>query len=169
MCLAEFSASYATGGSDNVDEEPEDGDDDDDTTETIQLQNGMGKMHKRRKEAIIRFHRPSLEKEPENFYRAMLMLYLPWRDEETDLKGNHESFQEHWQAERELILRNGGKYTINAKEIEQAFEDLENNGPPEHAWANLAPGAEQERLEQIDEGEQVSLFWYFVLLYIKIK
>ena len=115
LCLAEFSANYTIGVSDNIDEEPDDGDDDH-TSETIILQNGMGKMHRRRKEAIIRFHRPSLENEPEKYYRTMLMLYLPWRDEEIDLKGNHETFQEQWQAMRELIVQNE-IYRYNHKSI----------------------------------------------------
>ena len=51
----------------------------------IQLKNGLGYMHKRGREAIVRFHRFNREKEADKLYRSKLMLYLTWRDESSDL------------------------------------------------------------------------------------
>ena len=39
------------------------------------------------REAIIRFQRFNQEKEPSKVYRSKIMLYIPWRDENSDLLG----------------------------------------------------------------------------------
>ena len=83
------------------------------------------------------------------------MLYIPWRNEETDIKGNHPSFAPHCHARQIEIQINESKYTINAEAIEEALQDLHENGPPEHAWADIAPGAEHNRLLEEHEGEEV--------------
>ena len=51
---------------------------DEDTTkcEKIVLQNGLGNMHRRKRECVIRFHRYNREKETSEMYRAKIMLYI---------------------------------------------------------------------------------------------
>ncbi len=56
MCLAEFAANYVTSyqsNDDNNDVLPQS--DSDTSSVTITLTNGFGKMHKRKREAVIRF------------------------------------------------------------------------------------------------------------------
>ena len=36
--------------------------------------------------------------------------------------------------------------------MEEAVEEFNQYGPPEHAWQNVAPTAEQERVEAENEG-----------------
>ena len=36
------------------------------------------------------------EAQPEKHYRELLMLFTPWRNEETDLVSHYTSFQEHY-------------------------------------------------------------------------
>ena len=43
---------------------------------------------RRKKDRIICYVNYNKNKDQENQYRERLMLFLPWRDEETDLKGN---------------------------------------------------------------------------------
>ena len=50
-------------------------------------------MHKRTHEAVICFTRFNKDKEPSNYYRAKLMLYYPWRNEDVDLLGNYETYE----------------------------------------------------------------------------
>ena len=133
MCMAEFAATYTTGGKvvlDDVnDHVPDVLDDDVDlpASSTITLLNGLGRMRKRKKHCVIRFHK---EKEGEAKYRNLLMLYYPWRDEERDLKGNFPSFEEKYSNVRDAINENEVMFTQNADEVEHAFEDLERMGPP---------------------------------------
>ena len=49
-------------------------------------------MSKRRREAVIRFSRYNKEVEPSNWYRAKLMLYFPWYNDETD----YDTYEEHY-------------------------------------------------------------------------
>ena len=50
-------------------------------------------MNKRRVEAVIRFRKYNKES---NWYRAKLMLYYPWYNEQTDLLGGYSSYAEHY-------------------------------------------------------------------------
>ena len=56
-------------------------------SEIITLKNEMGKMRKRIRPCVMRYHRVSKMKDPELYYLTLLQLYLPWRDE-SDLKGD---------------------------------------------------------------------------------
>ena len=51
-------------------------------TNVIKLQNGLGKMRKRKRKAVIQWHNFNIEKEPEKHYRSHIMLFLLWRTEE---------------------------------------------------------------------------------------
>ena len=80
MCLAEFAANYTTRSGQELPE--------DETTdalplseneksgrgESIKLHGGLGHMYKRKREAIIRFHRFNQEKESSKVYRSKIML-----------------------------------------------------------------------------------------------
>ena len=44
-------------------------------------------MTKRSRHAVVRFRCYSKDVEPNNWYRAKLMLYYPWYKEDTDLLG----------------------------------------------------------------------------------
>jgi hypothetical protein len=106
MCYTEFAASYVpkyqprqrTDGKD--DEEPAD-----DATlegdvshqhkaEVITLKDGLGKMSKRRQNAILRFYSVKREKQPEKYFYSRLCLYYPWRNEGVDFVrfGTYEDF-----------------------------------------------------------------------------
>ena len=51
----------------------------------LALKNNKGFIRLRKTAKIIRYRRYQKEKEPANFYREKLMLYVPWRDEDKDL------------------------------------------------------------------------------------
>ena len=53
----------------------------------LKLTDGFGKMNKRKREAVIRFRYYNEDAEPSNWFRAKLMLYYPWYDEQADLLG----------------------------------------------------------------------------------
>ena len=117
--------------------------------ERLTLKNNMGFIYKRRKESVIRFHRE--KEEGESKYRALLM-YWPWRDEELDIKGNFETYEDHYNQVQDIAKRNEKEYTHNKDLIDEAMDDLENFGPPIHSWDLLAPGSLQEQGEQEQEG-----------------
>jgi hypothetical protein len=109
-------------------------------------------MRKRGHESIIRFRRYHQEKESEEFYRAKLMLFLPWRNEDTDLIKHFETHHLHYRHVRDELRDEEEKYTQNAEIIEDVILDNAVNGPPEHAWAEVAPNNEHEREQDLIEG-----------------
>lgn len=70
------------------------------------------------------------------------MLYYPWYDEHTDLLGRYSTYQEHYRHVYDVVHRNECKYTQADIEDIQIDED----GPPEHLWSNIAPSTEENRL-----------------------
>ena len=82
MCLAEFAANYTTRSGQELQEDEasdvlpiaEDGKSE--KCESIKLKNNLGCMYKRKREAIIHFHRFNQEKEPSKVYRSKIMLYM---------------------------------------------------------------------------------------------
>ena len=97
MCLAEFAATYV------VNYKPDDSMCDaipvleSDTTSTqITLTDGFGKMNKKKQESVIRFRKYNKETDLSNWYRAKLMLYYPWFDEQADLLGGYPSYEAHY-------------------------------------------------------------------------
>ena len=163
ICLAEFAANYTT----RTGADPEEGESNDalpapepESTERcprcprIQLKNGLGYMYKRTREAIIRFHRFNQEKEASKLYRSKLMLYLPWRDESTDLLGGYMDFRSHYEDKSDDILANEQKYSVNATLIGEAMDDLRERGPPQHAWDQVAPGAAEQDARDRAEGAE---------------
>ena len=156
MCLSEFAAFYTTGGSDGpddaVDHLPDVPDDiaGIEYAGAITLKNGLGKMKRRKRQCVIRFHKE--KKEEDEKYRCLLMLYFPWQDESVDLKGNFLTYQDHYLKVRNIVLANEAKFSVKAQEIEDAYENLQLNGPPDDAWDVIAPNIGFEQAEQQAEG-----------------
>ena len=120
----------------------------------IKLKNGLGYMYKRSKEAVIRFHRFNQEKEASKLYRSKLMLYLPWRDESTDLQDGYMDIRSRYEDMADDVLANEWKYSQNASLIGEAMDDLREHGPPQHAWDRVAPGAAEQDAQHRAEGVQ---------------
>ena len=141
MCLAEFAASYVTNY--HVDNS-------DISSSRIALTNGLGQMNKRRRNAVIRFRHYNREVERENWFRAKLMLYYPWYDEDRDLLGGRSTYEEHYEQVRSLVLTTEQRY------CQSDVEDIEinENGPPEDLWNDIAPSTEENQAHSREEGSQ---------------
>ena len=108
-------------------------------------------MQKRSREAIIRFPKHNIEKDSEKYYRAKLMLCYPWR-QENNIMGESASYFDQYRNCLEDITENAQHYTQNGPSFEEAMQDLNEFGPPVHAFANVAPGVEQQNIEDEQEG-----------------
>ena len=111
MCLTEFAAIYTTDyKADGNDVLPPS--DSDATSSCIKLTDNFGTMRKRKREAVVRFHKYNKDAEPSNWYRAKLMLYFPWyHDEQRDLLGGYSSYEEHYQHVQRIVIDTESKYT----------------------------------------------------------
>ena len=83
-------------------------------------------------------------------HRCRLMLYLPWRDEETDLLGQYATFAEHLVAVQHTVEANESKFT-KQNEIDDLADGM---SAPEHIWDEMAPRVQQEERIAEDEGMQ---------------
>ena len=154
MCYAEFAATYEnrkdTQSCNHNDHQPEVLAPESSTSNKITLKDGLGSMRKRKRHAIIRFY--TEKKEIDDKYRHLLMLYYPWRIEDHDLMGEFASYKDHYEHNHETVRRNEAIFSKNVEAIEQAFDDLERLGPPEHAWDGIAPNVEDDIAQQRLEG-----------------
>ena len=78
------------------------------------------------------------------------MLYYPWYNEQTDLLGGYSTHEALYKHVSDIVQTNESKYT------KADVEDLEINedGPPEHLWNNIAPSTEESNLRSIAEGSE---------------
>ncbi len=107
-------------------------------------------MNKRRHSAVIRFRRYNKDADSINWHRAKLMLYYPWFKEDVDLLGSYSTYEEHYCHVKSVVILNEKKFT---KSIVEDI-DFDTHGYPEHAWEQLAPSTEDNRLRSREEGDE---------------
>ena len=119
-----------------------------------------GTRYKSRKvPRIIRFVRYNRKKDPENYFREQLMLYMPWRNEEKDLLGSFDTYRDHYNLMKESLQSKSNEYEHHTEELEVARQMIEEE---ENAYDQIAPNAEQENREAEEEGANESeTFVYF--------
>ena len=111
---------------DNLDDDILDSHDDkSDEGTLLELPNGIV-IKKRKVPRVIRYVNYNVKKDPQNHYRERLMLFLPWRNEETDLYGGFKTHEEHYKAKNQLIAPIRKKYEKYNDELEVAVEEIEN-------------------------------------------
>ena len=59
------------------------------------------------------------EAQPEEHYRELIMLFTPWRNEQTDLMKNYSSFQEHYIARRDEINEQMRQYAVCSEDLNE--------------------------------------------------
>ena len=104
MCFADFAANYISTKADlqvQTDDIksytiPVSGiDDPDPSSDIIVLKNEMGKMRKRSRPCVIRFHKVTKLSNPEGYYLRLLQLYMPWRNE-SELKEETRTYEDKY-------------------------------------------------------------------------
>ena len=101
----------------------------------IKLMNKNEYMKCRRVKAVIRYHTPNKAKEPELYFHHLLMLYLPWRNENELLGPNQTYASKFYEASiQEMIERNRAMFEPDADAITDALQAMRNNeGNPVHS------------------------------------
>ena len=158
LCLAEFVARYTYSAkprqSANAEDVSESEDDIEEQKEElpkqIKLLKDRGYMSLRRKHAVVRSHQFSQVKDPEKYYHAQLLLYCPWREEVPDLLDD--TYQNSYTEKEQIIIPNRERFEHHVEEVNNAIDNLAENGPPDEGWGNLAPQTEQLRDEERREG-----------------
>ena len=120
VCYADFSTTY-TYPKRNDDDDQEQNESEDDEIEpydaciglpkTITLKNGMGKMKKRTRPCVMRYHRVSKLKDRNRYFMVLLQLYMPWENED-QIKGNCSTFEEKFDEVKDEIMPNILKHDV---------------------------------------------------------
>ncbi|XP_044742323.1 uncharacterized protein LOC123304800, partial [Chrysoperla carnea] len=149
LCLADFIALYnfhkKNRGTDNSDNELDQDHDIEPTTAVrLPLKDGSGFIKKRQKPAIIRYRRYNMGTDPDNYFREQVMLYLPWRNENTDILSK--DCLEVCQQYVEIITTNRRKYNYfeSESELDEALRDA-------YDHQNLVPEEPDENVDLDNE------------------
>ena len=115
--------------------------------DVIQFACGV-QLRKRKRQKVLYSHVTPLSQDAEEHYREKIMLYSHWRDDETDLLGTYQSFEESFDAKSDEIKSNQSKYEKNDESFyESISEDLES----EQLYSAVHPEAHHQ--EMIDQEE----------------
>ena len=68
-------------------------------------------MRKRSRPCVIRFHKMSKLKRPDEYYLRLLQLYMPWRNE-NELKQGSQSYEDKYKEVEGDILCNKKKHEL---------------------------------------------------------
>jgi len=145
VCLAEYVAYYDSTRS----PDPDSTNSDDEYPDDLEPVSGKKHSQKRRKLArVIRTFQFDLVNEPEKSARQQLMLYFPWRNEDTDLYGEFHTYSAHAEFIKEELASKISDFEPFAPAVQQAQEFIE-AGDIEEQWNLLVPGVEHsERSER---------------------
>ena len=161
ICLADFAANYTYSNEKQHNNDPLDENESEiemmqnnDSTahaDRITLKNGLGTMRKRKRNAIIRWHNFNIENESEKHYRSRLMLFVAWRDED-ELKANYITYQDKYHDLIDQIKHIEERFIHQEHDINDAFQHLQEVGPPQAAWDDIAPGIQEAEEIAQEEG-----------------
>ena len=117
------------------------------------------KYKKRKVPRIIRYVKYNKKKDPENYFREQLMLFVPWRNEQRDLLGSFDKYEAHYNSVQTLLIPKRNEYEHHIEELELARQMMEDE---QREYDQTAPNAEQENREAEEEGSKESEhFVYF--------
>ena len=147
-------------GSSSSNESEDSLDDDNSQSSDLLCKTKNGTKYKKRKvPRIIRYVKYNKTKDPENYFREQLMLFLPWRNEQKDLLGSFDTFEAHYNSVQTSLIPKRNEYEHHIEELELARQMMEDE---QREYDQTAPNAEQENREAEEEGSKESeQFVYF--------
>ena len=121
---------------------------DDNHDDSTEIEKAIGKTKRRTKARKIRSVWFNKQAESEKHYRELLMLFTPWRNEETDLIGMCSSYQDRYMLLSNAINDQMKQYAVCNQDFNEIQKDM---GRIEDRYGDIAPCTES--LEQQDQAE----------------
>lgn len=118
-------------------------------TEEYDLRGGF-KLTRRTVPKVFRSVRYNKNKDPENYYREQLMLYVPWRNEDKDLNHDHGcgTFEEKYESLKDVISKNSFPYEHHSDILDKALDDLQDQS--DEYVGSVAPNS-----QHLDEKDMI--------------
>ncbi len=168
MCLVEFVADYTKNTGYKV---KENNDNVPSTSkkkisgETFKLKNGKC-IKKRNKRAVFRYYKVRQDIDPERYFKNLMRLYLPHTTLKKPVK--YETYED-WFTNGSYKFKDGNTQSIcdivygNMEQFERysplmqgCWEQCQrDNDEQEDSWATIAPSAEEDRIDQHEERQQL--------------
>ena len=124
----------------------------------VVLKNGI-KIRRRQNHKVIRYVRFNSKSDEENYFREKILLFLPWRNEATDLFGSYKTYKQHYEARKYEIDNKCKVYEHHVEELEMARLATECD---DNAYDDVAPSAQEQEAEAaMEEPIQSEAFVYF--------
>lgn len=119
----------------------------------LATQKNQKQTKKRSKARVIRSVWFSKDNHPEKHYRELLMLFTAWRDENTDLLRNCDSYMARCQILKEQINKQMAEYAPLIEQLDQALDDIQTVEYNDDMWDCIAPNAQHVELNDSAETE----------------
>ena len=145
ICLAEFAANYTRRSQSQYQEESTKNIKRSDSLSII-LKNDLGKMNKRSYPFVIRYHFVSKDKDSEMYYHRLLLLYYPWRKEES-LKQN-DTYESKFCSVKDIIIPIIKLYEPYCDDVENILEGFDPDDVGPEIWDEIAAETQQEVIQE---------------------
>ena len=106
------------------------------------------------KPRIIRSVWFNVKSQPEEHFRELIMLFTPWRNEETDLMANCSSYHEHFSLLKEQIDKQMKQYAISCEDLNEIEQHLQTTDFSEDQFDSIAPNTQNVELQDEAEGSE---------------
>ena len=165
ITLADWAAWYDTCGQNNyrktnkkadIDNLPVETENENNDDEVLDNENSLtsvspkNSIKKRSQARIIRSVWFNKDAQPEKHYRELIMLFTPWRNEQTDLMGNFSSYQEHYIARYDEISEQMRQYAVCSEDLNEIQNHLQECD--DDLYDTIAPVTQDTERQDQDEG-----------------
>ena len=107
-------------------------------------------IKKRSQARIIRSVWFNKDAQPEKHYCELIMLFTPWRNEQTDLMGSFSSYQEHYIARYDEISEQMRQYAVCSEDLNEIQNHLQECD--DDLYDTIAPVTQDTERQDQDEG-----------------
>lgn len=116
-------------------------------------------IRRRKTNKVIRYVRFNKKTDEENHCREKLLLFHPWKNEETDLIGKQKTYKDQYESFKHIIEHKCSQYENHVDELDIARDIAE---AEYNAFDEIAPGAQQMEAETAEEQpvESESFIYY---------
>lgn len=117
----------------------------------LELTDKSGTLTRRKKSKIIRYVRYNVHIDPYNYFRELLMLYLPWTDETIDIESKN--VEQTYIEKKTAIDAQRKKYSTMDYDLDQILEEIQaerNNQEAENP---------NDSSEDVDDNEFVNPYY----------
>ncbi|XP_069109855.1 axoneme-associated protein mst101(1)-like [Argopecten irradians] len=125
----------------------------------VHLKNGI-KIRRRKNKRVIRYVGYSKKTNSEQYFRERILLFLPWRNESTDIINGYTTFEQHYKSKANIINAIQKKYENFVDELEQARLQAECELDD---FDEVAPNTEHNEAEDANIGPQPSEQLYILI------